>query len=152
MSYPDVPRSKFERAPRPTEENTAPHASASYFSDAMRRFAKNRAAITAAVLILAVVLFSLLTPLAVGGRTPNSLDAYYAKKPPRLTLGGTKAEFTERGIIATLAIGAGASAQNGTSVPFSEINEEYAPVRSEIKRNGTAFSARIDRYLEVGVV
>ncbi|MBR3964238.1 MAG: ABC transporter permease [Clostridia bacterium] len=153
MSYPDIPRSKFERAPRPADGgDTIRHASIGYFADAMRRFTKNRAAITAAVLILAVVLFSLLTPLIIGDRTPASLDAYYAKKPPRLTRGGTREEFTERGMIATLAIGAGASAQDGTSVPFSEINEEYDPVRGEIKRDGNTFIARIDRYLEVGFV
>ena len=52
MNYSDIPRSLFERAQR--KENGGELTvgrGGGYFADAMGRFAKNRAAITAAVLI-----------------------------------------------------------------------------------------------------
>ncbi len=155
MNYSDIPRSLFVQAERKENGGELPVGrGGGYFADAMGRFTKNRAAITAAVLILFVVLFSLFAPVFLKGNSPSALDAYYAKKPPRYTLGGgsTKQDYTKRGIIATLAIGAGASAQNGEVVPFSEIDEKYNPVKGDIRENGNTYTARTDPYLEVGFI
>lgn len=152
MNYSDIPRSAFERAERQDVGGESVAVGRGYLADALFAFAKNRAALVAAVLIVLVMLFGIVTPAVLHGRTPDALDPYYAKKPPRLSRGGEERVLSERALIAALAVGAGASAQDGKSVPLSETDGELCPVRGEIQRTASGYKTRIDPYLEVGFV
>ena len=125
-----------------------------YFKDAWHRFRKNKASLTALIIIFCIVLFAFTIPIVYAGRDSTFLDPYYAKKGPRIASlsgsvdflsGRTKRTVSERGMIRLLAIGKGAS-EGG----------EYSPIlkykRIDRTSSRAGYSVSVDSYLEVGFV
>lgn len=77
-----------------------------YFRDAWNRFCRNRASIAAAIIILCILLFSIVTPLLVNNYDSTFMDVYYSRKPSRnlflqrfgIADGGTNRDFSEQGL------------------------------------------------------
>ena len=141
-----------------------------YFKDAWIRFCKNKASIVAAVIILCILAFAFIAPLAITTHNATFMDTYYSRKPPRNELlsnigiadGGTNRDFSEQGIIKAVAVGMGAEDREGSGTVTLEegMASEYQPILdimgsrevSEIRGvpPRTIYSARIENYLEVG--
>ena len=144
-----------------------------YFRDALRRFCKSRASVIAFFIIVAIVLFSLITPL-VSTMETTFMDPYYQKMGPRnLTLrdigimtGTVNRDVREQALMLQLAVGVGAEHyQFGEYDPNYTLEESltsyYQPVR-EIGEDETVLQhgketrlftdTAIDTYLEVGFI
>lgn len=141
-----------------------------YFKDAWIRFRKNKASIVAAIIILCILAFAFITPLAITTHSATFMDTYYSRKPPRNELlsnigiadGGTNRDFSEQGIVKAVAVGMGAEDHDGSGTVTLEegMASEYQPILdimgsrevSEIRGvpPRTIYSARIENYLEVG--
>ena len=132
-----------------------------YFGDAWLRFRKNKASIIASVIILAIVLFSVLTPLLIRKKSKSALDSYYAKKGPRVESmsnipfldGGKARSFNQRGLIHAYAIALGAINEGNSRL--SDIDQTYRTVITPIgevlaSRESNRYEAEIDTYAEVG--
>lgn len=141
-----------------------------YFKDAWIRFCKNKASIVAAIIILCILAFAVVAPLAITTHNATFMDTYYSRKPPRNALlsnigiadGGTNRDFSEQGIVKAVAVGMGAEDRDGSGTVTLEegMASEYQPILdimgsrevSEIRGvpPRTIYSARIENYLEVG--
>ncbi len=136
-----------------------------YFKDAWMRFCRNKASIVAALIIVVIVLFALLTPLLTFRFDAKFMDTYYQKMGPRnLTLnkigladGGTDRKYTEKGLIAVYAVGMGALDYDGHGPTLADSYEsEYQPIIKNHGLNGdendaqSRYEARVDTYLAVG--
>ena len=142
-----------------------------YFKDAWIRFRKNKGSIVAALIILAIVLFSLLAPLCITSHDGTLMDVYYAKKPARVLWlsrfgvaeGTTRRTFAEPGLVRDIAIGVGAEDHDGSGTVsvYEGLRSAYQPIRyigpstqiTEIKgaKPKTIFSdCKVENYLEVG--
>ena len=179
-NIPSIPAEKFEFANvgDKIHDKKFEDKPIGYFKDAWIRFRKNKASIIAAVIIIAIVLFSLLLPTAyrIGGKSvmldsnPNDefttplMDAYYKKMGPRnlflsqigIAKGTTNRDFNETGYIVALSKGVGAAGYDGTVPKANEIDEKYNPLKgiNEYSENSitgkTTINAAIDTYLEIG--
>lgn len=166
--YPDIPPDKFRLVGiRDTDKiEEYEHKSIGYFKDAWNRFKKNKASILALVIIICILLFAMLTPIAQFSHPIDFLDPYYAKMGPRVEWlrnrfgvldGGRKYNLTERRLIHLFGIGAAAADKWGGAVAFSDVPSEYLPILSyEYSKLGaggkTMYSAMVDSYLELGFV
>lgn len=139
-----------------------------YFMDAWIRFRKNKASVVATVIIVLIILFAFLTPLFNTKYDARFMDAFYSKKAPRneflarfgIADGGTKREFSEKGLIKAAGIGVGAENYDGREVTLAEgMESEYQPmikvsdpyeVLDATRKKRLMFSGKIDVYLEVG--
>ena len=139
-----------------------------YFKDAWIRFRKSRASVVAAIIILAIVLYSLVMPLLITSHDATFMCGTYAKKPGRVTwlrdfgiaTGGVDRNSNEATYIRLLAIGVAAEGKNGEVVTLGQgMNSEYQPIiktgtpyEQELPGKKTAqyYPATIDTYLEVG--
>lgn len=133
-----------------------------YFKDAWIRFRKNRASVTAAIIILVIILFSLIVPIISPYDISFSVTAY-SKKLPRSRvfskigiLDGTKVrERNDNAYAYTLGIGVGAADTDGTGATWEEgFEHELNPAKrilGEYEREGKRYrEVAIDVYLEVG--
>ena len=139
-----------------------------YFKDAWIRFRKSRASVIAAIIIIAIVLYSLVMPLIITSHDATFMCSTYAKKPGRVTwlrdfgiaTGGVDRTSNEATYIRLLAIGVGAESKDGKVVTLGEgKNSKYQPIlkdgdtyEQELPGKKTAkyYPASIDTYLEVG--
>ena len=141
-----------------------------YFRDAWLRFRKNKGSIAAAVIILLIVLYSVVCPLATARFDGTFMDVFYAKKPPRNLMlrkigiadGGSDRDFSEKGLVKAVAVGMAAEDRDGSgNVTLEEgLASDYQPMlkigegvqMSEIRgaKPRTVYAGRIDSYLEVG--
>ena len=139
-----------------------------YFKDAWIRFRKSRASVVAAIIIIAIVLYSLVMPLIITSHDATFMCSTYAKKPGRVTwlrdfgiaTGGVDRNSNEAGYIRLLAIGVGAESKDGKVVTLGEgMQSEYQPIlktgtpyEQELpgKKVAKYYPASIDTYLEVG--
>ena len=139
-----------------------------YFKDAWIRFRKSRASVVAAIIIIAIVLYSLVMPLIITSHDATFMCSTYAKKPGRVTwlrdfgiaTGGVDRNSNEAGYIRLLAIGVGAESKDGKVVTLGEgMKSEYQPIlktgtpyEQELpgKKVAKYYPASIDTYLEVG--
>ena len=111
--------------------------SLSYFADALIRFGKNKASVVAAIIILLIVLFAIIVPIAFNGPQTKIMVTYYQKLPSRIadinTIGffdgGVDEDYNERAIIFEYAKGVGAISEGDNIVPLSATyGSEYQPV------------------------
>lgn len=143
-----------------------------YFEDAWIRFCKNKASIAAGIIILLIILYALAAPVLITNHSGTFMDVFYSKKPPRnlflkkigIADGGSKRDFTEKGLIKAAAIGMAAEDHTGTGdITLQEgMASEYQPILrisegqelSEIKGASpkTIYHGKIDTYLEVGFI
>ena len=139
-----------------------------YFKDAWIRFRKSRASVVAAIIIIAIVLYSLVMPLVITSHDATFMCSTYAKKPGRVTWlrdfgianGGVDRNSNEATYIRLLAIGVGAESKDGKVITLGEgKNSEYQPIlktgtpyEQELpgKKIAKYYPATIDTYLEVG--
>ena len=125
-----------------------------YFKDAWNRFRRNKASLTALIIIFCIVLFAFIVPIAYSGRDSTFLDPYYAKKGPRISFlsggvnflsGESKRTVSMRGMVRLFAIGRGSGDE-----------DEYSPIlkykRIEDTSGRASFKVSVDSYLEVGFV
>ena len=140
-----------------------------YFKDAWIRFRKNRASVVAAIIIIAIILFSFLTPLFITTHDNSFMVPQYARKPARVTWlrdtigavdGGVERTITEPELIRLMSMGVGAANWDGTPVSVAQGMEDYhQPVMKQDdpvivldarKKEVNNYPVRVDTYLEVG--
>jgi len=142
-----------------------------FLKDAWIRFRKNKASIVATIIIVLIILFSLLTPLAINNYDSTFMDTYYSKKGPRvlalrkfgIATGSVNRDLQIRGYIYEVAIGIAAEDGDGKGdVTIGEgMQSKFQPVyklRKVREKQGanrkmvTVYNADIDVYLEVGFI
>ena len=174
IEYNHIPKEKFafvNRGDRITDKKFEDKP-ISYFKDAWIRFRKNKGSIVAACIILLIVIFSFLTPLLTTRFDSTFMDVFYAKKPPRNLLlsnigiadGGSNRTFSDKGLVAAIAIGIGAEDREGLGnvtleqgmaskyQPMIDIGDSYTMSEIRGQKPKTYYEGRIDNYLEVGFV
>lgn len=166
--YLDIPKEKFEftYTGGQISDRKFVDKPIGYFKDAMMRFCRSKASIVAAIIIVNIFLFAFLTPLFNFNYDASFMDTYYQKLPPRNAFlskfgiaDGTvrKNGITEKDLIMHYAIGAGAEGWDGKTVTLAEGKQnDYQPVRTVYSASenaitkATLYSAKIERYLDVG--
>ena len=158
----DIPKEKFEFADRSdiSHDKKFDTKPVGYFKDAWMRFCKNKASIVAAIIIIIIVLYALITPLC---GIPEFMDTYYARMGPRnlalssigIADGGATNNYNERYMVYHYAIGIAAEDGDGEGATWTEgLESDYQPVLNvnSVQRRGSAatYSAKIDTYLDVG--
>ena len=108
-----------------------------YFKDAWIRFRKSRASVVAAIIIIAIVLYSLVMPLIITTHDATFMCGTYAKKPSRVTwlrdfgiaTGGVERNNNEATYIRLLAIGVAAEGKDGQVVTLGQGKDSaYQPI------------------------
>lgn len=159
--YADLPREKFVLAgqDRTIRDERPASPPVGYFKDAWRRFKKNKASIAAACIILALMLFSLISPLF----SPYSLgfsDTVLRNRIPKnevlshigIATGCYEKDLNERAFAYYAGIGVGASYDPvlDTENVQAGIGGEYSPVRSVLEEQEKSTTAKMDAYYEAG--
>ena len=173
MNIPAIPKEKFEFANTSSKihDTKFDDKPIGYFKDAWLRFCKSRASVVAAIIILAIILFSVLCPLLITTHDKTFLDTRYDKKPARVTWlrdnlgifdGGVDSTVPEPEYIRHLAIGVGAADPTGLDTSLQAgLNTYYQPVISSSyagefvnakKQKENRYNVRIDAYLDVGFI
>lgn len=158
----NIPKEKFEFADRGdiSHDKKFDTKPIGYFKDAWLRFCKNKASVVAAVIIVIIILYALITPLC---GIPEFMDTYYARMAPRnialssigIAQGGATNDYNERYMIYHYAIGVGAEDPDGEGATWDEgVESYYQPVltiKNTVRRgSSTTFTAKLDTYLDVG--
>ena len=139
-----------------------------YFKDAWIRFRKSKASVVATVIIACIILYAFIAPLLITSHDSTFMVNMYAKKPARVVAlrdlgimdGGVNRDFSEKGLVKTVAMGIGAEDWAGEGVSLEQgLASEYQPML-EIgepkiligpgKKESRSFPGRVDTYLEVG--
>lgn len=134
-----------------------------YFRDALNRFAKNKASVVAAAIIILIVLFAVLAPLFNFRYDGSFSDGYYRSLGPRnLTLAkigianaGVERKVNPYGYIKMQALGMGAEDPLGEGVTLAQgLASKYNPILSEkstYKQGSTTYTVlEIESYYEKG--
>ena len=165
-----IPKEKFAFAHHgePISDKKLKDKPIGYFKDAWIRFRKSKASVVAAIIIIGIVLYSLLTPLLITSHDATFMCSTYAKKPGRVTwlrdygiaTGGVDRNSNEAGYIKLLAIGVGAESGDGKVITLGQaMDSPYQPVlkagepyeqEKPGKKTAKYYPATIDTYLEVG--
>ena len=166
----NIPKEQFRFVPpeRRLAQQTDHHKPVGYFRDAWNRFRKNKASVVAAVIILSIVLYSVLTPLLITARDATTLCTTYAKKPARVAAlrnwgiadGGVKNMKPEAALVMLNGIAVGAESRGDTILSFGQVQDsDYQPILKiddpiTQARPGdkvaTYYPTTVDAYLEVG--
>ena len=157
-----IPKEKFEFADRSdiSHDKKFDTKPIGYFKDAWLRFCKNKASVVAAVIIIVIILYALITPLC---GIPEFMDTYYARMGPRnlalssigIADGGATNDYNERTLILNYSLGVAAEDTDGAGATWEEgLESKYQPVlrvRGSTKNGGsTVYSVEADSYLAVG--
>lgn len=141
-----------------------------YLQDAMFRFRKNKASVTAFIIICIIALFGIVVPFCTPAEKATSFDSYYSKKTARIESlsfislfdGGKKLEFNERTMILEYAKGVGAMFTEET--PSIALKDSYGdffqPVLKEASvddhdqggSTNAIYTLRVDEYISVGFI
>lgn len=142
-----------------------------YFKDAWIRFRKSRASVIAAIIIIVIVLYAVLTPLLYTKYDQTFMVSQYAKKPARVAWlsehfgimdgGVERTNVQEAEMVRLLAIGWGAADGTGSGeLTFQEAKESVYQPLLEIgdpevtinakKQEVNQYDVRVDTYMEVG--
>lgn len=170
--YAAIPREKFrfvQQESKILDEKPATKPRG-YFWDALQRFCKDKASVTAAVIIFLIIVYAFVTPLAITTHDSSFMVSHYARKPARIPAlrkwgifdGGVNRDLTESALIRLLALGMGAADVDGTGATVEEgMESAYMPLiyigqgEQTIGPGGKpvfAYPSRVDTYLEVGFV
>ena len=135
-----------------------------YFLDAWRRFKKNKASITAAIIIIFVALFAIIAPF-LSPYEISTNDGVYVKLRPRIDAlsdtpffnGTQNQKLNDKYLVYYNAIGVGAAANLAGTGDHSwdvGMENEFSPIYSlndEFKEGGRTYRyAKIDSCLKVG--
>ncbi len=172
----NIPAEKFELANNQDFKHDAKFDTkpVGYFKDALRRFRKNKGSVVAGIIILILLAFALIVPIASSKTARTVRDSYYSKLGPRTTWGykigidgSTKKEYNENLLANFYGIGVAAEYKYN-----AETKEEYLPTLEEgqksyyqpvikthnqyyVQQGGnraSMFKANIDSYLGVGFI
>lgn len=158
----NIPKEKFEFADRSdmSHDKKFDTKPIGYFKDAFLRFCKNKASVVAAIIIFAIILYAIITPLC---GIPEFIDTTYAKMGPRnlvlreigIATGGSSDNYNERYMIYHYALGVAAEDAEGTGATWQEgVESYYQPVLSMKEKQGrgnnVTYDASVDTYLDVG--
>lgn len=137
----------------------------SYFKDAWNRFCRNKASVVAAIIILCIVLFAAVVPIANAITGTRALNTTYSRKGPRMAAfahsfmlnGGITGDMNERTLTRLVGIGMAAEDADGSGVTYEEgIKSDFQPLISRnegaTRSGSTIYSVNRDEYLEVGFV
>lgn len=137
-----------------------------YFADAFFRFTRNKASVTASIIIGLILLFALFVPILTPTSVQTIMDPYYAKKGPRNTIlynigvnGSQSKVLTDRALYYEL--GKGVAAEFSEENPVVTIEEsrksKYQPVvkygkatEANYGDSSARYKAAVDQYLAVG--
>ena len=163
-TYQHIPNDKFkfvqinERL-HDTEVKTKP---VGYFKDAWMRFRKNKASVTAAIIIALIVVFAVFGPL-VSDYEMYDVDGIYAKVRPKNDVlnfpgfwdGGYTKKLNNKYLMYLTAIGVGAADTDGSGKTWAEgVESEFYPIIADgevYESEGSQYrDSRIDSYLTVG--
>ncbi len=137
-----------------------------YFLDAFRRFKKNKASITAAIIIIIIILFAVFAPF-ISPYDINTSDGVYVKIRPRIDaladtpfFNGTQTQkLNDKYLVYYNAIGAGAAdnlSGTGDRTWQAGLDNEFSPIYSldeEFLEGGKTYrNGKIDSCLKVGFV
>lgn len=162
----NIPKEKFAFAQldaklHDTKFETKP---VGYFKDAWRRFKKNKASITASIIIIIIALFAIIAPILSPYQISTN-DGVYVKIRPRLdsladtpVLNGTLTKkLNDRFLIYYNSIGVAAADNISGTGPHTwatGLENEFSPIYSlgeEYKEAGRTYrQGRIDSCLEIG--
>ncbi len=131
----------------------------SYFRDAFNRFCRNKGSVVAGIIILVLVLYALIVPIACSNvYTENPADTTYiryAKLLPRNQLcvdlglrfwdGGTDNDISQNQYLAYKAL----EVETGLSV-ITEIYDSYKVINDQTKKETTRYNCRVDSYTSSG--
>ena len=143
-----------------------------YFKDAWLRFRKSRASVTAAIIIICIVIYAILAPLLITTHDETFMVNYYAKKPARVTAlrdtigimdgGINRQNINEAELIRLAAIAIGAADSDAHGATLAEGLENYhnpllsigdpEVVLNAKKQEVNQYDVRVDAYLEVGFI
>lgn len=170
----DIPAEKFEFAENQDFKHDAKFDTkpVGYFKDAFRRFRKNKGSVVAGIILLILLAYALIVPIASSNVAKYTRDSYYAKLGPRTTWGynigingSSKKEYNENVLLNYYSIGVGAEYHYDEATgqehfaDFAEGSHSYyQPV---IKNHGqfyvqqgsrqtSMYTANVDAYLQVG--
>ncbi len=137
-----------------------------YFADAFSRFTRNKASVTATIIIAIITLFAIFVPIFTPKNVQTLMDPYYSKKGSRSTIlynigvnGGQKKEVSDRVLYYEYAKGIAAEfTEEKPVISIAESrNSNYQPVIKARALDDVTFgpstartSASIDQYLTVG--
>lgn len=167
----NIPSEKFEFANKDDRIFDAKFSDKpiGYFKDAFIRFRKNKASVTAAIIIIGIVLFAIIMPFFNTTDTGTKLDPYFAKMGPyvpaltKLGLnGGAAREPNTKMLIYDYAIGIGAQQLTQDPVKFNEAvnaDNKYQAVITPLdkleasgSRFNTTYKIKMNTYLEKGFI
>ena len=159
----NIPKEKFEFADRGdiSHDKKFDTKPIGYFKDAWLRFCKNKASVVAAVIIVIIILYALITPLC---GIPEFMDTYYARMAPRnialssigIAQGGATNDYNERTLILNYSLGIAAEDADGSGeITWEEgLDSYYQPVlkvKGSTRNSGsTVYTVKVDSYLAVG--
>lgn len=140
-----------------------------YFKDALIRFKKNKASVVAFFIILLIVLFAVVTPLVITGKSVTESDSYYAMYGPRhsslkkigLLTGTVNRELSEKGLYLEYSKAVAAEGADGTIKTVGEVMDSYyqpiykvkgSKMVSQGKNEAKVYKVSIDQYLSVGFI
>lgn len=137
-----------------------------YFADAFSRFTRNKASVTASIIIAIITLFAVFVPIFTPKNVQVLMDPYYSKKGSRSTLlynigvnGGQAKTLSDR--VLYYEYSKGIAAEFSEDKPVISIEESkdsyYQPIISARSLDDVDFgpstsrtSAKVDQYLTVG--
>lgn len=165
-AYNNIPAEKFQLANKSvTHDVKFDTKPIGYFRDAMHRFAKNKASVVAAVIILLIVVFAILTPLCNTRYDASFMDAYYQRLGPRnkalskigIATGGVDRTVNDRKYLHVLSMGIAAEDTLGQGVEWEKGRESdydiLLSVKDEYDFAGTHYrTVSVDSYLEKGFI
>ncbi len=137
-----------------------------YFADAFSRFTRNKASVTATIIIAVIVLFAVFVPIFTPSSVQTLMDPYYSKKGSRSTVlyniglnGGQSKTVTDRVLYYEYAKGIAAEFSEERPVISIEESKDslYQPVirakaasDADYGPSSARYNAKIDQYLAVG--
>ena len=137
-----------------------------YFADAFFRFRRNKASVTATVIIGFILLFAIVVPILTPNSVQTLMDPYYSKKGPRNTMlydvglnGSQIKTLSDRMLYYEFAKGIAAEFTEEEPVVSIQKSKEskFQPVVSYNLNSNTnygsstaRYSAAVDQYLAVG--
>lgn len=141
-----------------------------FFRDAFNRFAKSKISVVAAIIIILLMLFSVITPLVITTHDNSFMVNTYAKMAPRLMLlhkmgidtGFSSESMSEKLLIKYIGVGVAAEGWDGKVIKLGEsMSSEYQPIlkitgsKTRVgadKKESTTYDTRYENYYGVGFI
>ena len=161
MDYEHIPAEKFQFIQLDTNihDKKLETKSRGYFADAFLRFKKNKSSLVAAVIILFLLLFALVSPI-ISPYTIDDKDPMYTSYPPyvpevaELGLGildGAIVHSSQNDLAYQYWQGIAEETGMNPVLDIVDVNTTYVKYRGQMRENHT-YSLSINRYFETGIL